>query len=162
LFAVSFDTRAQFQLDDLAVAVDSQWNIFAEVGDDFVAPIRPCRILLIVEGDNPVAFLQPGLFSGRTRRDFADHDLLRVIDVGLKADQDRSRRDQKRSNDVEGGTSDGHQEALPFRLREEFVNRAFALPLHQLHILAAEFNVTSEWNRAETVIGIAESKTEQA
>src|SRR5262249_5767511 len=105
---------------------------------------------------------QPGLFSGRTRRDFADHDLLRVIDVGLKADQDRSRRDQKRSNDVEGGTSDGHQEALPFRLREEFVNRAFALPLHQLHILAAEFNVTSEWNRAETVIGIAESKTEQA
>jgi hypothetical protein len=56
------------------------------------------------------------LFGGRTRFDLADYDLLRVIDVGLKAVQDRGRRNQQRCGEVEDGAGEGDEEALPFRM----------------------------------------------
>src|SRR5262249_51230436 len=156
------DARAQLQIDDLSFAVNGQLNVFAEIGKDLFAQTGPGRIPLATQRDNAVAFAQPGLFSGRTWFDVADHDLLRVVNVGLKTDQDRGRRNQQRGGKVKYGAGEGHQETFPLGVREKFIDRAFALPLHQLQIFAAEFDVTAERDPADPVVRVAEFETQQA
>ena len=145
-------------LENLVAALDGDVDRLLGADHHLQHDVFPGRVLLAIDAHDAVALLDTGLGRWRIVQYPSDHCRLVEKHRMLVVHHEHAGEERDGQDDVHGRTGDGDHEALPARMRHEFVGRAAA---RFQRVLARHLDVTAQRQGADAVVGFAAAKAGQ-